>query len=72
MPLRPSTVRGMLRWWFRAGAAALLWPRDSSWHEPSRAIEALRQAGSAVFGSTERASTVVVLPPKAAVPWDSS
>lgn len=68
MPLRPSTVRGMLRWWFRAGAAALLWPRDDSGDERARVIEALGQAESILFGSTERASPVVVLPPEGGVP----
>lgn len=72
MPLRPSTVRGLLRGWFRVGAAALLWPRDSSPHEQARAIEALRQAESRVFGSTERASPVVVLPPEGGEPVEIS
>lgn len=64
MPLRPSTVRGMLRFWFRAGAAALLWPRDSSRDAHKRAVDALREAETALFGDTERASPVVVLAPE--------
>jgi CRISPR-associated protein Cmr1 len=70
MPLRPSTVRGMLRWWFRAAAGALLWPRDDSPDAQARAIEALSKAESAVFGNTERASPVVVLPPEGGAPED--
>lgn len=64
MPLRPSTVRGLLRFWFRAAAGALIWPGDSSREAMDRALNAIRQVETALFGDTTRASTVVVLPPK--------
>lgn len=67
MPLRPSTVRGLLRAWFRAGAASVLWPQRPTNDAQESAVEAIRQAETALFGDTKRASTVVVLPPKGGV-----
>jgi CRISPR-associated protein Cmr1 len=62
MPLRPSSVRGMLRSWFRAAAAALMWPADTSRAANERMVKELRQVEEHLFGSTERASAVVVSP----------
>lgn len=62
-PLRPHTVRGLLRWWFRAAAGALMWPADDSDSARRLVIAELRKAESALFGDTERVSNVVVLPP---------
>lgn len=62
-PLRPHTVRGLLRWWFRAAAGALMWPADDSDSARRLVISELRKAESALFGDTDRASNVVVLPP---------
>ena len=64
MPLRPSSVRGVLRTWFRTAAAALMWPRDSSRTAHAQMVHALRELESSVFGDTERAAAVVVLPPR--------
>ncbi len=49
--LRAASVRGALRFWLRALIAGVLGDKD---------LNALRQAESAVFGSTEMASPVVV------------
>src|SRR5436190_18352765 len=48
--LRPPSVRGCLRFWFRALAGGLL----------QESLPEIFQAESAVFGSTARASSVVV------------
>lgn len=62
-PLRPHTVRGLLRWWFRASAGALMWPADDSDSARRLMLTELRKAESALFGDTTRVSNVVVLPP---------
>lgn len=64
IPFRPSTVRGLLRHWFRAAAGALLWPTDATLGAKARALDAMRAAETALFGDTERASNLVVLPSK--------
>ncbi|MEZ4363812.1 MAG: type III-B CRISPR module RAMP protein Cmr1 [Kofleriaceae bacterium] len=63
-PLRPHTIRGLLRWWFRAAAGSVLWPTDQSERARRRMIVELRKVESALFGDTEHASNVMVLPPK--------
>lgn len=68
MPLRPSAVRGVLRWWFRAAAAALMWPADGSPGARALMEKALRKAEASVFGDTEHASPLVVLPPRGGAP----
>jgi len=64
MPLRPSSVRGVLRFWFRTAAAALMWPHDNSPTAHRQMVDALRELESSVFGDTRLASAVVVLPPR--------
>jgi CRISPR-associated protein Cmr1 len=68
MPLRPSSVRGVLRTWFRTAAAALMWPAEDTPGAPERMVSALRELESRVFGDTEKASPIVVLPPRGGVP----
>lgn len=74
--LRPSSVRGGLRYWFRAAAASLLWPENGSDPAAQRAhddrmVLELRKLEAYVFGDTERSSRVLVLPPDGGVvePW---
>lgn len=62
-PLRPHTVRGLLRWWFRCAAGAVMWPADDTPAARRHMISELRKVESALFGDTERVSSVVVLPP---------
>jgi len=59
MPLRPSSVRGVLRYWFRAAVAPRL-----DWGDRQLAIDKLREIETDVFGSTEKASPIVLLPPR--------
>ncbi|MCU0687067.1 MAG: type III-B CRISPR module RAMP protein Cmr1 [Polyangiaceae bacterium] len=61
MPVRPSAVRGALRQWFRAAAAAVL-PRPDA-EQPKVLPEELARLEAGVFGDTTRASSVAVLPP---------
>lgn len=63
-PVRPHSVRGLLRWWFRTAAATLLWPLDDTPQGRERVISELRRVESAIFGSTKQSSTLVVLPPE--------
>lgn len=63
-PIRPHSVRGLLRWWFRAAAATLLWPLDDTPQARERVISELRRVESAIFGSTKQSSTLMVLPPE--------
>lgn len=70
--LRPSSVRGGLRYWFRAAAASMLWPERGSdataqHHLDAKMVDALRKLEAYVFGDTERRSRVVVLPPEGGV-----
>lgn len=59
MPVRPDSVRGALRYWFRAGVAPfLVAERPDAARDPS--IDALRRLEAAVFGDTKRASPVVI------------
>ncbi len=74
--LRPSSVRGGLRYWFRAAAASMLWPDHASKPDGQRAhdrhmVSELRKLEAYVFGNTERSSRVLVLPPEGGVvePW---
>lgn len=80
MPFRPPSVRGALRWWFRAGLAGVLWPQsvsldslnakdreDALKREEKRCIEELRRLETMVFGSTDRASPLAVGVPRGAV-----
>lgn len=74
--LRPSSVRGGLRYWFRAAAASMLWPakgrnrNEQSTHD-ARMLEELRKLEAHVFDNTERSSRVVLLPAEGGVvePW---
>ncbi len=59
MPLRPGSVRGVLRYWFRAAVAPKL-----DWRDWKKATESLKKIETEIFGSTENASALMVLPPK--------
>ncbi len=61
-PIRPPAVRGALRAWFRAAAAAVLWPVDQTERAKLDMIAALRDVETKVFGSTDHSSPFVVLP----------
>jgi CRISPR-associated protein Cmr1 len=60
MPLRPGSVRGLLRYWFRAAAAAVLVPAQGREQDT---VTALRAVEAYIFGDTGQASAVVVAPP---------
>ena len=67
--LRPSSVRGGLRYWFRAAVAAVLWPdhgEDARAQDEADAqmLECMRKLEAQVFGDTAQRSRVIVLPPK--------
>lgn len=66
MMVRPSSIRGALRWWFRAAAAAVMRPAGKN--DDSRMVAALHEAESGVFGNTEQSSAVAVLPPRDLTP----
>ncbi|MGK3997471.1 RAMP superfamily CRISPR-associated protein [Sorangium sp. So ce1024] len=62
--LRPPSVRGALRAWFRMGAAAvLLVPGKNSESAERGMVELLHRAESELFGSTAVRSRVIVGPP---------
>ena len=65
-PLRPPSIRGVLRHWFRMGMAAVLGSRDET--ERKERLEELHTLEQLLFGSTERASVVVILPPRGGSP----
>lgn len=74
--LRPSSVRGGLRYWFRAAAASMLWPakgrdRDEQRRHDAAMLDELRKLEAHVFGSTDRSSRVLLLPPEGGLvePW---
>jgi CRISPR-associated protein Cmr1 len=60
-PIRPSAVRGALRQWFRAAAAAVL-PRPDA-DRQDVLVNELARLEAVVFGDTARASPFAVLPP---------
>lgn len=67
--LRPSSVRGGLRYWFRAAAASMMWPEHGRTPEEQRRrdnemLAKLRALEAWVFGDTTARSKVVVLPPE--------
>lgn len=63
-PVRAHSVRGQLRWWFRAAAATLIWPANDTPQAREQAITDLRTVESLLFGDTKRISNLVVLPPE--------
>ncbi|NUN14386.1 MAG: type III-B CRISPR module RAMP protein Cmr1 [Myxococcales bacterium] len=74
MPFRPPSVRGVLRWWFRAALAGVMWPNytpkgdaDQRSKDEEKYLDELRRLESLVFGSTERASSVVLGIPRGAL-----
>lgn len=61
MPLRPPSVRGALRAWFRMGAASvLLVPEERNPAAERNVIGLLHQAESELFGNTTVRSRVVI------------
>lgn len=66
LPFRPTEVRGLLRYWFRAAAAALVWPVTPAKNDRARMLDDLRELEARVFGDTTRRSRVDVLPPRGA------
>lgn len=64
--VRPSAIRGGLRWWFRAAAAGVLRPEGAPPREAAlkEVVARIRRAETELFGATERASRVVVGPPR--------
>ncbi len=64
LPFRPSSVRGVLRSWFRVAMAAILRPRSTNPDDQQRMIDELRRIESLIFGDTERRSRVDVRPPQ--------
>lgn len=67
MPLRPASLRGLWRYWFRAIAGALMWPEPSD-TSGLRMLRQLLAAEAALFGDTSRRSRLVLLPPKLTPP----
>lgn len=69
-PLRPASIRGGLRWWFRAAASYHLRPSSADPKEQKAMLAALRKQESNLFGSTEFASAIVLIPgPTPEVGW---
>ncbi len=62
-PLRPGSLRGLWRYWFRALAASLMWPERGPGGEGAM-LKELREAEARLFGDTSRRSPVVLLPPE--------
>lgn len=62
LPLRPSSVRGLLRYWFRAAAAPFLPTARPG--DPTAPLELLKKIESEVFGATDCASRVIAFPPR--------
>ena len=67
MPLRPGSLRGVWRYWFRAITGALLWPERSD-RDGLLMLRELLKAESALFGDTSRRSRLVLLPPDLTAP----
>lgn len=70
--LRPSSVRGGLRYWFRAAVASQLWPHQGKnpqdeQRQDNAMLETLRELEARVFGNTDRHSTIAVLPPEGGI-----
>lgn len=59
-PMRVPSLRGVWRWWFRAGLGAVLCPADNSNGARAATLDLMRSLESRLFGSTERASMLVV------------
>ena len=62
MPLRPASLRGLWRYWFRALAASLMWPERGKAGEKAM-VKALLEAEARLFGDTRGRSRVVIPPP---------
>lgn len=60
MPLRPASLRGLWRYWFRAAVASLLWPEPG---QEELLLKELRKAESSLFGDTEQRSYFALRPP---------
>ena len=61
-PLRPGSLRGLWRYWFRAIAASLMWPESP--RGEGAMLKELQEAEARLFGDTSRRSPVVLLPPE--------
>lgn len=61
-PIRAPSVRGVLRWWFRAGASSVLLVKNEPRGREGM-LDALRAAEREIFGDTTQRSRLVVLPP---------
>lgn len=67
MPLRPASLRGLWRYWFRAIAASLMFPERGGTGREQMLIQ-LRRAESQLFGDTKQRSRLIVLPPEISPP----
>lgn len=65
MPLRPASLRGVWRYWFRALAGSLMWPERGA---EQKMIQELLKAESRLFGDTSGRSRLVLAPPKLSPP----
>lgn len=63
MPLRPASLRGLWRTWFRAIAGSLLWVEPGASGRQDT-VKALLKAESRLFGDTKHRSRLVLLPPR--------
>jgi CRISPR-associated protein Cmr1 len=64
-PIRPSSVRGSLRWWFRAAVAAQLWPASKGRADQKQMLDQLHDLESLLFGAVRGdalASAIALLP----------
>lgn len=61
-PMRVPSLRGVWRWWFRAGLGSVLCPADSSSGAQAQTLKLMRSLEARVFGSTERASMLQIRP----------
>lgn len=67
MSLRPASLRGLWRYWFRAIAGSLLWPERDD-HGGREMLKALLDAETRLFGDTTRRSRLTLLPPDVTAP----